>query len=140
MLYLLLLIIGIPIVEIYVMIQVGSEIGAVPTIALAIFTAIVGIWLVRHQGFGLLMRVREMTDRGEVPALEMLDGALLLVAGLFLLLPGFLTDTIGFLLLVPPLRHWLVRRYIRVIPVNPNAPADLRDRPRIIEGDYRRED
>lgn len=138
--FVLLLFIGIPIIEIYVMIQVGSEIGAIPTIVLAILTAIIGIWLVRHQGFGLLMRVRELTDRGEVPALEMLDGALLLVAGLFLLLPGFVTDTIGFLLLIPPLRHWIVGRYVRVLPVNPSAPVDLRDRPRIIEGEYRRDD
>jgi UPF0716 protein FxsA len=136
----LLIVIGIPMIEIYIMIQVGSEIGAFPTIALAILTAIVGIWLVRHQGFGLLMRVREMTDRGEVPALEVLDGALLLVAGLFLLLPGFLTDTIGFLLLVPPLRHWIVGRYVRVIPVRPGTPPASEEGPRVIEGDYRRED
>lgn len=136
----LLIVIGIPMIEIYVMIQVGSEIGAFPTIALAIFTAIVGIWLVRHQGFGLLMRVREMTDRGEVPALEVLDGALLLVAGLFLLLPGFLTDTIGFVLLIPPLRQWIVGRYVRVIPVRPGAHTGGEEGPRVIEGDYRRED
>ncbi|HSO83377.1 FxsA family protein [Thiocapsa sp.] len=136
----LLLVIGVPMIEIYVMIQVGSEIGAFPTIALAILTAVVGIWLVRHQGFGLLMRVREMTDRGEVPALEVLDGALLLVAGLFLLIPGFLTDTIGFLLLVPPLRNWIVGRYVRVIPVRPGTPSGGAEAPRVIEGDYRRED
>jgi UPF0716 protein FxsA len=136
----LLTIIGIPMIEIYIMIQVGSEIGAFPTIALAILTAIVGIWLVRHQGFGLLMRVREMTDRGEVPALEVLDGALLLVAGLFLLLPGFMTDAIGFLLLVPPLRHWIVGRYVRVIPIRPGTPPGEAEGPRVIEGDYRRED
>jgi len=107
---------------------------------LAILTAIIGVWLVRHQGFGLLVRVREMTDRGEVPALELLDGALLLVAGLFLLLPGFLTDTIGFLLLVPPLRHWIVGRYVRVIPVRPGAPARREGAPQVIEGEYRRDD
>lgn len=138
--FLLLPIVGIPILEIYVMIQVGSEIGAFPTIALTILTAMVGIWLVRLQGLGLLMRVREMTDRGEVPALEVLDGALLLIAGLFLLLPGFLTDTVGFLLLVPPLRRWIVGRYVRVIPVRPGAPPDGAEGPRVIEGDYRRED
>jgi UPF0716 protein FxsA len=136
----LLIVIGVPMIEIYVMIQVGSEIGAFSTIALAILTAIVGIWLVRHQGFGLLMRVREMPERGAVPALEVLDGALLLVAGLFLLLPGFLTDTIGFLLLVPPLRHWIVGRYVRVIPVRPGTPPGGTEGPRVIEGDYRRED
>jgi UPF0716 protein FxsA len=139
-LYLLLLLIGLPLIEVYFLIEVGSEIGALPTIALAILTAVIGTWLVRHQGFGLLARVREMADRGEVPALEVLDGALLLVAGLFLLLPGFLTDAVGFLLLIPPLRRWVVGRYVRVIPVRRHAAADPRDPPRIIEGDYRRDD
>lgn len=140
MLYLLVLLIGLPLIEIYFLIEVGSEIGAFPTIALAILTAVIGTWLVRHQGFGLLSRVREMADRGEVPALEVLDGALLLVAGLFLLLPGFLTDTVGFLLLIPPLRRWVVGRYVRVIPVHSAPHAGQRDQPRIIEGDYRRDD
>jgi UPF0716 protein FxsA len=85
------------------------------------------------------MRIREMTDRGEVPALEVLDGGLLLFAGLFLLLPGFLTDTVGFLLLIPALRHWVVGRYVQVIPVQPR-PGQGRDHPKVIEGDYRRED
>jgi UPF0716 protein FxsA len=139
-LYFLLLLIGLPLIEVYFLIEVGSEIGALPTIALSILTAVIGTWLVRHQGFGLLSRVREMTDRGEVPALEVLDGALLLVAGLFLLLPGFLTDAVGFLLLIQPLRQWVVGRYVRVIPVHPHPSDEHRDPPRIIEGDYRRDD
>jgi UPF0716 protein FxsA len=136
---LLLLIIGLPLIEIYVMIRVGGEIGAFPTIALAVLTAALGIWLVRHQGFGLLMRIRDMTDRGEVPALEVMDGALLLIAGLFLLLPGFLTDTVGFLLLIPVLRHWVVERYVQVLPAHPH-PSDGRGHPKVIEGEYRRDD
>ncbi|EXJ16665.1 FxsA family protein [Imhoffiella purpurea] len=134
------LFIGLPLIELYFLIQVGDEIGALPTIALSILTAIIGTWLVRLQGFGLLMRVREVMDRGEVPALEMLDGALILVAGLFLLLPGFLTDGLGFLLLVPPFRRWMVSRFVRVVPAqgHPGQPAG--QGPRVIEGDYRRED
>lgn len=137
---LLLLFIGLPLVELYFLIQVGGQIGAFPTIALAILTAVIGTWLVRHQGFGLLLRVRELTDRGEVPALEMLDGALLLIAGLFLLLPGFLTDTVGFLLLIPPLRRWVIGRYVQVIPTHTHGPSRRDEGPRVIEGDYRRED
>lgn len=135
----LLLFIGLPLIEIYFLIKVGSVIGAIPTIAIGILTAILGTWLVRHQGFGVLMRVRESMARDEVPALELLDGALLLVAGLFLLLPGFLTDIAGFLLLIPPLRRWLVRRYVHIIPVHGQVPGAER-KPRVIEGHWRRDD
>ncbi|GAB0148109.1 hypothetical protein McPS_08490 [Marichromatium sp. PS1] len=143
MLLFLVLFIGLPLIEIYLLIEVGSEIGALSTIMLSILTAVIGTWLVRHQGFGVLLRVRELSDRGEVPALEMMDGALLLVAGLFLLLPGFLTDVVGFLLLVPPLRRALVLRYVRgisVTTVQGQDPFCSPDEPRVIEGDYRRED
>jgi len=139
-LIILALFIGLPLIELYFLIQVGGEIGALPTIALSILTAIIGTWLVRLQGFGLLLRVRDMMDRGEVPALEVMDGALILAAGLFLLLPGFMTDALGFLLLVPPLRRWVVARFVRVAPA-PRYPGQGPDRgPRVIEGDYRRED
>jgi UPF0716 protein FxsA len=133
----LLIFIGVPLIELYLLIQVGSEIGALPTIGLSVLTAILGAYLVRLQGFSVLRRVYEMMDRDEVPALEVMDGALLLMAGLMLLLPGFLTDALGFLLLIPPLRRLLIRRFFRLVPV---APGD-RDGagPRIIEGEFRRE-
>lgn len=135
----LLLFIGLPLIEIYFLIEVGSEIGALPTIGLSILTAVIGTWLVRHQGFGVLIRVRELQARDEVPAFELVDGALILVAGLFLLLPGFLTDTVGFLLLVPALRHALIHRLVRIAPVSGSSgPGDDR-RPRVIEGVYRRD-
>ena len=133
----LLLFVGIPLVELYLLIEVGSEIGAIPTIALSIFTAILGSLLVRVQGFSVLLRVRELMARGEPPALELLDGALLLIAGLMLLLPGFLTDALGFLLLIPPLRRILIRRFVRLVPVQ-SAPEG-RTGPRVIEGEFRRE-
>lgn len=136
----LLLFIGLPLIEIYFLIEVGSQIGAMSTIGLSILTAVIGTWLVRHQGFSVLLRVRDMMDRGEVPAIEMMDGALILVAGLFLLLPGFLTDTLGFVLLIPPLRRLLIGRYIRVVPGADYPPPDAGRGPRVIEGDYRRED
>lgn len=133
--------VGLPLVELYVLIKVGSLIGPLATIGLSILSAILGAWLVRQQGFGVLMRVREAMDRGEVPALEMMDGALLLVAGLMLLLPGFLTDIAGFLLMVPPLRRLLIARYSLLVPaprgsMHPGRPSG----PRVIEGDYRRDD
>jgi UPF0716 protein FxsA len=137
--YLLLLFVGLPLLELYFLIQIGSVIGAVPTIALSIFTAVLGSWLVRRQGFGVLMRVRESLARDEVPALELLDGVLILAAGLVLLLPGFLTDILGFLILIPPLRRWVVRRYVKVIPVHHHA-SDPGPKPRVIEGYFRRVD
>jgi UPF0716 protein FxsA len=133
----LLLFVGIPLVELYLLIEVGSEIGAIPTIALSIFTAILGSLLVRLQGFSVLLRVRTLMARGETPALEVLNGALLLIAGLMLLLPGFLTDSLGFLLLIPPLRKALILRFVRLVP-DGSAPTDG-PAPRVIEGEFRRE-
>jgi UPF0716 protein FxsA len=138
--FLLLILIGLPLFELYFLIRIGSAIGALPTIGLSILTAVLGTLLVRHQGFSVLLRIREMLDRGEVPAIEMIDGALLLVAGLFLLLPGFLTDSIGFLLLLPPLRRWFIARLIGCVPVSRHPPDVPEEHPRIIEGDYRRDD
>ncbi|MCF7984360.1 MAG: FxsA family protein [Thiohalocapsa sp.] len=139
MLLFLLLFVAAPLIELYFLIQVGSVIGALPTIALSVLTAVIGGALVRLQGVAVLMRVREMLERDEMPALEMLDGAVLLVCGFALLLPGFVTDAVGFLLLIPPLRHWLIRRYVHVVPVD--AAARPRERgPRVIEGEFRRDD
>jgi UPF0716 protein FxsA len=139
----ILLFIGLPLTEIYFLIQVGSEIGAFSTILLSILTAVIGVWLVRYQGFGVLRRVRDLLDRGEVPAIEVMDGALILAAGLCLILPGFLTDSLGFLLLIPPLRRRLITHYIGIQPVTLQPPSgELRTetRVRVIEGEFRRDD
>ena len=98
----------IPIAEIYVLIQVGSAIGTFQTIALIIFTALLGSVLIRAQGLATLARVRGSLGRGEVPAVEMMEGVCLLIAGALLLTPGFVTDTFGFLLLIPVLRRAVI--------------------------------
>jgi len=134
----LLFLVGIPLVELYFLIQVGTEIGVLPTIGISLFTAVLGGYLVRRQGFDVLVRVRRVKDQGELPALAVMDGALLLVAGLFLLLPGFLTDVLGFLLLIPAIRQHLIKRYIVILPPGQEGPGDPAS-PRVIEGDYRRE-
>ena len=140
----LLLFIGIPLIELYFLIQVGSEIGAFSTIFLTIFTALVGGWMVRAQGFSTIMRVRETIDRGEVPALEMMEGSVLLVCGFMLLLPGFITDAVGFVFLIPPLRRWLLRAGLRgsgvMRPGGPEQTSNPQKKPRVIEGEFRRED
>ncbi len=140
----LLLFVGIPLVELYFLIQVGSEIGAFSTIFLTIFTALVGGWMVRAQGFSTIMRVRETIDRGEVPALEMMEGSVLLVCGFMLLLPGFITDAVGFIFLIPPLRRWLLSAGLRgagvMRPARPGQTGSADKNQKIIEGEYRRED
>jgi UPF0716 protein FxsA len=137
--------VGAPLVELYLLIEVGSEIGALPTILLSIFTAVLGGALVRMQGFAVLFRAQSAMANEEIPAVELLEGALLLLVGLALLLPGFITDAIGFLLLIPPLRRALIVRWLKGRgPLRP-APGPGQQPPeqrsdRIIEGDWRRED
>jgi UPF0716 protein FxsA len=143
----LLLVLGLPTLELYVLIQMGSLVGAVPALLLVVLTAIVGTFLVRHQGLGTLLRVREVMARGGVPALEILEGALLLLGGLLLLIPGFLTDLLGFLCLVPPLRRWLVlavldryRTGAGMTPAPGNSGGSGPAGPgSVIEGEFRRE-
>ncbi|HEC15075.1 MAG TPA: FxsA family protein [Sedimenticola sp.] len=139
----LLLFVGIPVVELYFMIQVGSEIGALPTVLLVLFTAALGGFLVRLQGFSTALRVREAMERGEVPAIEMMEGALLLAAGVLLLLPGFVTDGVGFLCLIPTIRRalvlWFLKRTNVIWPASRQHPRTPPDH-RIIEGEYRQEE
>lgn len=94
----------IPVIEIYLLIQVGSVIGAAWTILAIIGTAALGAFLLRMQGVATLNRVQSTLQRGEIPAIEMVEGLILLISGALLLTPGFFTDTIGFLALIPQLR------------------------------------
>jgi UPF0716 protein FxsA len=102
-----------PVLEIYVLIQVGSSIGALNTIALVLLTAFAGAWLARTEGMQTMLRVRESMNRGIMPTNELVDAAIILAAGLVLLTPGFITDALGLLLLFPPTRKifkdWLLR-------------------------------
>jgi UPF0716 protein FxsA len=99
-------------VEITVMIQVGQWLGVVNTIGLLLLVSVIGAWLVKHEGLGVLRRIQQQRLAGEVPAAPVFDGALILVAGLLLLIPGFVTDALGLLLLLPPVRAG-VRRFVR---------------------------
>jgi UPF0716 protein FxsA len=86
---------------------VGKWIGLWPTLAGIVMTALIGIALVRHQGFSVLRKAQNSVNEGRFPVAEVFDGLCLFIAGALLLIPGFLTDIVGFLLLVPPLRAWL---------------------------------
>ena len=96
-----------PIAEIAVFIKVGGLIGVLPTVALVIAISIYGAWLLRHQGLQTFMRVQAALNRGEMPVGEMLDGFLLVLAGLLMLAPGLLSDLVGFVLLIPAVRRAL---------------------------------
>jgi UPF0716 family protein affecting phage T7 exclusion len=88
--------IALPLIEIWVFIEIGAEIGAFSTIAVCVLTAVVGMAMLRAQGFATLMRARGQMDEGILPAKELFDGLCLLVAGAFLLTPGFVTDRVRF--------------------------------------------
>ncbi|MFQ5957803.1 MAG: FxsA family protein [Alphaproteobacteria bacterium] len=100
---------GVPLIEIAVFIEVGGRIGLWSTLALIVLTAIVGTALLRQQGLATLSSARATVERGGVPVQEVLDGVCLLVAGALLLTPGFVTDAAGALLLVPAVRRVLQR-------------------------------
>ena len=99
---------AVPIIEIYLLIQVGQVIGAGWTIMLVVLTAVIGVWLLRIQGMSTLTRAQRKLQENVLPAREILEGMGLLVAGALLLTPGFFTDAVGFFLLFPPTRIWLV--------------------------------
>jgi len=115
---LLLLFLSIPVLEIYLLIKVGDSIGALPTVALVVLTAIVGVWLLRLQGFATLARAQKSMARGEVPATTLFEGVMLFVAGALLLTPGFFTDAIGFALLIPFTRQWIVAYILKNVIKN----------------------
>lgn len=99
-----LLFLVVPFVELFVLIQVGQAIGALPTIGLLIVVSVVGAWLVKKEGLGVLRRAQEQMRRGQVPGRELVDGVLILFAGALMLTPGFFTDVFGIALLLPPVR------------------------------------
>jgi len=111
----------VPVIEVYLLIKVGSLIGALPTVALLLSISLAGAWLVRHQGFEIMRRIQSELAQGRLPAAELLDGAMVLVGGVLLLTPGFFTDFLGLFFLIPFTRAvikqlvglWLQRRLSR---------------------------
>ncbi len=133
----------IPLIEIYLLIKIGGLIGALPTVFLVVFTAVLGAVLLRQQGFATLARVQATLARGEIPAIEVLEGMVLLIGGVLLLTPGFFTDAIGFVCLVPALRRrlilWAIRRGIVGATGVGDSPHPSNQGPRTIEGEYKRD-
>lgn len=146
-LILLAALIGVPLAEIALFIEVGGAIGTWPTVALVVLTALIGTALLRQQGLATLGRARAELARQALPVRELFDGACLLFAGALLLTPGFLTDAVGFLLLVPPLRAALRRflagylqRHGAVHVYHQDPGAQNGGGETVIEGDYQEAD
>ena len=140
---LLLLFFTVPLIEIFVLIEVGGWIGAIPTIFLVVFTAVLGALLLRHQGLITLQRFQLSLAQGQVPAMELIEGVVLVMAGALLLTPGFFTDLVGFLCLIPPLRQAVIRRIVErrlVAPETGRGERPHEGRHVTIEGEFKRED
>lgn len=133
-----LLFVGMPILEIYVILQVGGAIGILPTVGLLVVDSLVGAWLMRSQGRLVWRRFTQALEEGRPPAREVLDGALVIVGGALGLAPGFVTDAFGLFLIAPPTRAIvrralvarLARRGAMSVGMWPRPPAGRRSTPR----------
>jgi UPF0716 protein FxsA len=120
----------VPIAELYVLLQIGQAIGVLPTIALLILDSVLGSWLMRSQGRAAWLRFNRALAEGRVPGREVIDGVLIIFGGALLLTPGFLTDILGLVLLLPPtravVRQVLVRRFGGRLVANATTGAQTR--------------
>jgi UPF0716 protein FxsA len=132
---LLLLFTIVPLVELYLLITIGGVIGVVPTIAIVVGTGVLGAWLARQQGLAVLRRIQDEMAAGRLPTDALIDGLLVLVAAGMLLTPGLLTDTAGFLLLVPGSRA-MVRRTVAAAMARKTQSGQ----PDVIDAEWFRED
>lgn len=141
---LLLIVLVIPFAEIYLLLGVGSIIGAFPTILLVVFTAVLGAWLLRQQGFETFKRFQESLARGEIPAYEMIEGPLILVGGALLLTPGFITDILGFACLMPVTRkkiaQYIIEHHLVLAGVSGGFGQTKPTDNNVLEGEFRKED
>ena len=127
---LLILIIGIPLIEIYLFIKIGSAIGAFNTIALIIITALTGVIYARHEGFNNFRSGFSQLVKNEVPVYEIISGAAIAFAAFLLILPGFATDLLGFMLIFPLTRKLIIGRFAKKSTERTKAKKDS------IEGKY----
>ena len=144
-LILLAIFVGVPLAEIAVLIEVGGWIGVGPTLAVIVLTAVAGIWMLRRQGIAVLRRAQEQIQAGAVPVAEVFEGFCLVIAGALLLTPGFLTDGLGVLLLLRPVRVLLYRTVQRRLeaqvrtaaPPQPHAARpDARGEAPVIDAEF----
>ena len=110
---LLLTIILLPVIEIYFFVKVGTQIGAISTVLFTLITATLGIGVIKYQGISSFMQARRSVMNTAQPGIEILSNLALFISGAFLLIPGFFTDFLGILLLLPPLRIILIKSFVR---------------------------
>ncbi|PHS22503.1 MAG: exlusion protein FxsA [Methylophaga sp.] len=125
----------VPLIEIYFLIKVADVISAGWTIFAVVSTAVIGAGLLRIQGASTLLRAQSSLAKGSLPAMEMMEGFALALSGVLLLTPGFFTDTFGFLLLIPPVRRWLISRQLQNATVVQGSYTSRHSDPTIIEGE-----
>lgn len=133
----------VPLIEIYLLLVIGGIIGPIPTVAMVVFTAVLGAWLLRIEGFHTWFRLQQSLAQGKIPALEIVEGPILLVGGALLLTPGFFTDALGFLCLVPSTRRKIAQYILKkwLIQKTPGGPGSSGGgAPPIIEGEFHRRD
>lgn len=110
MTWIFLIFVALPLAELILLLRVGAWLGLWNTVGIIVLTALVGATVWRRQGTSILWRIRDRLRRNEVPARQLFEGVLILLAGAFFLTPGFITDTLGFLFLIPPARHILLEK------------------------------
>jgi UPF0716 protein FxsA len=141
---LLLVFFALPLLEIMLLIKAGEVLGFWPTISLLIAAAVLGFLVIREQGLSMVSRMLGAMNEGKLPFEPMLDSYALITAGFLLIVPGFLTDAIGLLLLIEPVRRWGIRRALSGLAANDDARGSTgtrrASRPTIIEADYERLD
>lgn len=127
-----------PLAEVYMFIVVGTHIGALNTVLLCILSALAGGFLAQSQGMGVMARAQEQMRRGHLPARELFDTLCLFVAGILLMIPGFVSDLVGFSLLIPPVRGWIREALTRRFDLSPDVRVYRETT--IIDGTYERVD
>lgn len=138
---LFLVVLAVPFIEIYLLLEVGGIIGAFPTIFLVVLTAVLGTFFLRQQGFSTFLRFQHSLAQGEIPAYEMIEGPIILLGGVLLLTPGFVTDILGFACLIPSVR----RRIAQYILENHllqavGGFAKPKDQANVLEGEFHRDE
>lgn len=122
--WLLLLFIGVPAAELWLILEVGGRLGAIPTFAAIVLTGVLGVTLARQEGLAVLERIRRAVAEGRMPDRELVDGLLVLLAGALLLTPGFLTDLVGLFILFPLTRPFVRALAFRLLKDRMRPPRD----------------
>uniref|UniRef100_UPI00333941F6 FxsA family protein n=1 Tax=Mesorhizobium sp. M0047 TaxID=2956859 RepID=UPI00333941F6 len=144
--FLPLFVLALPLLEIAGFVVVGRQVGALATVGLVLASSVAGALLLRHQGFGVMTRIRAEMDAGRDPSRQLAHGAMIMLAAILLIIPGFITDIIGLLLFLPPVRDLAWRALKgRVVLATSFSTGGFRGRQRdktidLEDGDYSRED